>query len=428
MNEYFLHYIWQFQYFDKINLRTSTGEEIIISNPGHRNTHSGPDFYDAKLKIGFIEWAGSVEIHIYSSGWREHKHHDDAAYENVVLHVVWDENEQIIRRDGTVIPTLELKDRVSQAFLLQYKRIMHSRHKIPCANAIGLVPDLIKRSMLDKVLTSRLESKSNNILLALQKSNDDWEEVCYQTLCKNFGFKVNSDPFLQLAQSLPYKILMKHGDKLEQIEALIFGQAGFLNETIQDEYYLLLKREYNLLCKKFNLFDRKMNRAQWRFLRLRPANFPSIRLAQLASLLFHEKKLFSRIVSIKSLQELIQIFSVSPSGYWLHHYQFFKEQKKVVPSLGRASMENIVINSIVPMLVAYGKAKDDQRCVDRALELLQEISSEENTILRSWNELGLSSKTAFDSQALIELHNNFCMKRRCLDCNIGFSLLQPAIR
>ena len=259
MNEAFLHYICQFQYFDKKTLLTSSGEPLTISKPGFRNSHSGPDFYDAKLKIGVIEWAGSVEIHIYASGWREHKHQEDPAYENVVLHVVWDENETIIRKDGTPIPTLELKNRVSQSLLLQYKRIIHSRHKIPCANAISLVPELIKRSMLDKAMTSRLEAKASHILAALQKSNTDWEETCYQTLSKNFGFKVNTDPFLQLAQSLPYKILMKHGDKLEQIEALIFGQAGFLHETINDQYYLLLKREYTLLQKKYDLKPRQIH-------------------------------------------------------------------------------------------------------------------------------------------------------------------------
>lgn len=425
MNESFLHYIWQFQYFDKKDLRSSTGEDITIFNPGYKNTHAGPDFYNAKLRIDSIEWAGSVEIHIYSSGWREHKHQDDLAYENVVLHVVWEENEKIIRKDGTLLPTLELRNRVAQSFLLQYKRIIHSPHKIPCANAIGSVPDLIRLSMLDKALMSRMESKANNILMALQKSNADWEETCYQMLCKNFGFKVNTEPFLQLAQSLPYKILMKHGDKLDQMEALIFGHAGFLNETINDAYYLLLKREYTLLRKKYDLADRQMNKAQWRFLRLRPANFPTIRLAQLASLLHHQKNLFSRIVTMGSLNDLMLTFSAKPSAYWLHHYQFFKKQEKEIPSLGRMSIENIVINSIVPMLVAYGKAKDDQRYVDRAIQLLQEIGPEKNTILRSWEALGLTNKTAFDSQALIELHNSFCIRRRCLDCNIGFSLLQP---
>jgi hypothetical protein len=209
------------------------------------------------------------------------------------------------------------------------------------------------------------------------------------------------------------------------MEALIFGQAGFLKETINDAYYLLLKREYTLLRKKYSLGSLQMNKAQWRFLRLRPANFPTIRLAQLASVLFHQKNIFSRIISITSWKELVPVFSVRPSAYWLYHYQFFKKQQKAIPALGRMSIENIVINSIVPILVAYGKSRDDQRFVDRALQLLQETPSEKNNILRSWKELGLNSGSAFDSQSLIELHNSFCLRRRCLDCNIGFSLLQP---
>lgn len=279
--------------------------------------------------------------------------------------------------------------------------------------------------MLDKALMARLEKKAAVILQALEKSHGDWEEICYQVISRNFGFKVNTEPFLQLAQSLPYKILMKHGDRLEQMEALIFGQAGFLKETINDPYYLLLKREYTLLRKKYNLGSLQMNKAQWRFLRLRPANFPTIRLAQLASVLFHQKNIFSKIISITSWKELVPAFSVRPSAYWLYHYQFFKKQEKEIPALGRMSIENIVINSIVPILVAYGKSRDDQRFVDRALQLLQETPAEKNNILRSWEDLGLSSGSAFDSQALIELHNSFCLRRRCLDCNIGFSLLQP---
>ena len=425
MNESFLHYIWQFQYFDKRDLKCSSGDEITVFNPGFKNTDAGPDFHNAKLKLGLIEWAGSVEIHINSSGWREHKHQDDPAYENVVLHVVWEEDEPIRRRDGTLLPTLELKERVAPAFLLQYKRIVHSRNKIPCANAINAVPDIVRISMLEKALTARLEKKAATVREVLKKTNGDWEETCYQILCRNFGFKVNTDPFLQLAQSLPYKILMRHGDRLEQMEALIFGQAGFLKETINDAYYLLLKREYNLLMKKYDLAGKQMNKAQWRFLRLRPANFPTIRLAQLASVLYHQKNLFSKIISTTSWKELTPVFAVKPSEYWLHHYQFFKKQEKMIPSLGRMSVENIVINSIVPILVAYGKSRDDQDFVDRAVQLLQETASEENNILRSWEVLGLSCKTAFDSQALIELHNSFCLRRRCLDCNIGFALLQP---
>lgn len=426
MNESFLHYIWQFQYFDKTDLRSSTGEEIVIFDPGFRNSHSGPDFFNAKVRIDSIEWAGSVEIHIHASGWREHKHQEDAAYENVVLHVVWEENEKIIRKDGTLLPTLELKKRVPPSFVLQYKRIIHSRTRIPCANAFPSVPGIIRISMLDKALMARLEKKATVVLDALKKNNGDWEETCYQMLCRNFGFKVNTDPFLQLAQSLPYRLLMKHGDRLEQIEALIFGQAGFLQETIADEYYRLLKREYALLAKKYHLERLQMRKAQWRFLRLRPANFPTIRLAQLASVLYHKKNLFSAIISTTSWKEMIPLFSVKPSAYWLYHYRFFKKQKKEIPSLGKMSIENIVINSIVPMLVAYGKAKDDQRFTDRAVQLLQDTPSEKNNILESWEALGLVSRTAFDSQAMIELHNSFCLRRRCLECNIGFALLQPA--
>lgn len=425
MNESFLHYIWQFQYFDKRDLRCSTGEPVTVIHPGIKNTDAGPDFYNAKLRIDSIEWAGSVEIHIQASGWREHRHQEDAAYENVVLHVVWEENETIFRNDGTRMPTLVLRPRVDSSFLLQYKRIVHSRTKIPCANAIHSVSDIVRISMLDKALMARLQIKADAILKALEKNTGDWEETCYQMLCRNFGFKVNTDPFLQLAQALPYRILMKHGDRLEQVEALVFGQAGFLEETINDPYYLLLKREYHLLKKKYDLGNRQMRRAQWRFLRLRPANFPSLRLAQLASVLYHHKNLFSKVITITSWKELMPLFSVKPSAYWLRHYQFFKEQRREIPAMGKMSIENLVINTIVPLLVAYGKAKDDQHFVDRAVALLEATPAEENTILRSWDLLGIKCQTAFDSQALIELHNSFCVRRRCLDCNIGFSLLQP---
>lgn len=425
MNELFLHFVWQFQYFDQTNLQCRSGEQIVVFNPGLKNTHAGPDFYDAKLRLDSIEWAGSVEIHLYSSGWRQHKHDEDPAYENVVLHVVWEEDEPIFRRDGTPLPTLELKGRVDSSLILRYKRIVHSRSKIPCAAAIHAVPDIVRLSMLDRSLMARLEKKADVVLQALKKNNGDWEETCYQILCRNFGFKVNTDPFLQLAQSLPYKILMKHGDHLEQVEALVFGQAGFLKETINDAYYSLLKREYTLLCGKYNLGSKQMNKAQWRFLRLRPANFPTVRLAQLSSVLYHQKHMFSKIISVTSTKDLVPAFSVKPSEYWRHHYRFFKKQKKEIPSLGKMSIDNIVINSIVPMMVAYGKSRDDQRYVDRAVQLLHEIPAEDNHITRSWLRLGMANNDAFDSQALIELHNTFCLRRRCLDCNIGFSLLKP---
>lgn len=425
MNESFLHFVWQFQYFDKDDLRCTLGDAISIFDPGYKNTHSGPDFYNAKLKLGSISWAGSVEIHIQSSGWREHRHHEDPAYENVVLHVVWNEDEIILRSDGTPLPTLVLQSRVSKDLLLRYKRIVHSRHKIPCAGRLEEVSSLVRLSMLDKAVVARLEKKAGIVLECLLRNNGDWEETTYQILCRTFGFNVNADPFLQLAQALPYKVVRKHGDRLDQIEALIFGQAGFLEEPVTDEYYTHLRREYRLLQKKYGLARSQMRRVQWRFLRMRPANFPTVRMAQLASLLFRQKNLFASAFGVRSLRDLQLVFAVRPSEYWLHHYRFFREQAKAAGSLGRSSIENILINTLAPLLAAYGKAHGDDSFTRQAVQLLQDTPAEDNNIIRSMKDIGWECQSAFDSQGLIELHNTFCSRRRCLDCNIGFSLLRP---
>lgn len=425
MSEAFLHYLWQFQYFDKNELKTSAGESIQIFNPGYRNSHAGPDFHNARVKIADVEWVGSAEIHIQASGWMEHKHDRDPAYENVVLHVVWKNDKAITRNDGSLLPTLELMHRVDPRFFLDYQRLVNSPEIIPCSPFLFQVKEVTKLAMLDKVLITRLESKSTRIFDTLHKNHHDWLETCYQLLARSFGFKVNADPFQQLAQLLPYKVLRKHGDKLLHIEALLFGQAGFLEEDMDDEYYRLLKREYNVLRQKYKLSDRRLNKAQWKFLRLRPANFPTIRLAEFAALLFNQPNLFSVILETETFADLLSIFSVKQSEYWTHHYTFFKNAKEPVNFLGDSSISMIIINTVVPLLVAYGKSKDDQRYVDRAVGILQQIPSESNSIITQWKGLGLKCKTAFDSQALIELKNNFCAKRRCLDCTIGVSLINP---
>jgi Protein of unknown function (DUF2851) len=259
----------------------------------------------------------------------------------------------------------------------------------------------------------------------LQRNHQDWEETFYQLLFRNFGFKVNNDPFQQLAQSLPFKILLKHGDSLLQIESLLFGQAGFLDDDFDEPYYTLLKREYNILRQKYQLTPKMLNKVQWRFLRLRPANFPTIRIAQLASILFHGRNFFSSMLETHSSRDLYNFFAVGLPEYWMHHYQFGNEYKEKKNSLGRESIDNIIINTIVPVLVAYGKSKDDQVFVDRAVSILQDLPAESNRITRQWKMLGMEVKTGFDSQAMVELFNNFCLKRRCLECNIGTSLVNP---
>ncbi len=423
MHESFLHYVWQLQYFTKQNLISSQGEPIHIFNPGFLNTHAGPDFSNAKIAIGDVQWIGTVEIHIYSSDWLVHKHHVDGAYENVILHVVWDNDKPVKRKDGTWLPTLELKNRVDDNLILKYKRLMNSPEEIPCMAAFASVPDVEKFSMIDKSVTTRLEAKANEVMKMHERNNHDWAETCYQTIGKNFGFKVNADPFLQLTQSLPYKILLKHSDRLDQLEALLFGQAGFLDDICDDEYSKQLKKEYEFLSTKYDLVKWKLKKSQWRFLRLRPANFPTIRIAQLATLLFHQKNIFSKLLE-SSYQGLIEIFTIHQSSYWRTHYAFHTGETKEVPPFGEMSRDLVIINSVVPLLVAYGRMQGEQEWIDRAVSILQEIPPETNAITKRWASIGQKASSAFDSQGLIELYNSFCLKKRCLDCNIGASIMK----
>lgn len=424
MNESFLHYIWQFQYFSKRDLITSSGEKIEVLKIGNLNTNAGPDFSNAKIRIADLDWAGAVEIHTKSSAWEEHHHEVDKAYDNVILHVVWQDDKPVYRSDKTRMPTLELKGRVDENLIKEYKKLVNSPAAIPCERSFSKVDELTKISMLDKALMQRLETKALLVEELLKNCNNDWDEATYRLFAKNFGFKVNNEPFEQLAKSVSYKIILKHIDKPVQVEAILFGQAGFLDAEVGDDYYKLLQREYRILSSKYNLKVSKQKRSQWRFLRLRPANFPTVRLAQLGALL-QQKGLFSKILQLEDYQSTSVLFSSSPSPYWQHHYQFNKKSEKGVAGLGSFSIENLIINSVVPLLVAYGRSMDDHSFLEKATNLLTQIPGEKNGIIRTWNNLGFVSKTAFDSQGLIELHNNFCLRRNCLNCNIGTHLLKP---
>jgi hypothetical protein len=276
--------------------------------------------------------------------------------------------------------------------------------------------------MMERALMQRLEDKASLVNELLKLNQGDWEETCYQLLAKNFGFKVNSDPFYQLARSLPYKIIQKQSSLL-QVEALLFGQGGMLETKTKDEYITSLFKEYKLLAQKYQLKEYRLNPAQWRFLRLRPANFPTVRIAQFAALLYSTKNIFSQLVCEASGSSIQKLLEVDQSAYWCDHYRFGKRAGSV-PTIGESSIQNIIINTVAPLLVAYGKYKDEQSYVDKAVELLQQLPSEQNKITRTWDSLGLKVKTAFDSQSLIELFNNFCQKRQCLNCSVGISILK----
>lgn len=422
MQEDFLYYIWKLQYFDKKDLTTSQGESLTIFQPGTRNDHAGPDFLNGKLTINDVTWHGHIELHINASDWYAHQHQKDKAYDNVILHVVWNHDKDIQQHDGTIMPTLALQDRVAPQLYQRYQRLVQNQTPIPCAKQLPQVTSLVKAAMLDKALFQRLTHKNNLVYRLLEDNKGDWEETAYQLLAYNFGFKVNSHALLTLALHLPLKAVAKHADRLLAIEALLLGQAGLLNAKEQDDYLATLRKEYDHLAHKYQLPVGKLQESQWKFFRLRPANFPTIRIAQFAQLLHHNPGIFALLVNTPT-ETLRKQLAVVQSAYWRDHYQFGKPSQAKVPGLGKASIENILINTVVPLLVAYGKAKDEQDYVDRAVAILQHLPAEHNKITRHWEAVGVKVKSAFDSQALIELFNNFCTKKQCLSCDIGVAVV-----
>ncbi len=423
MTEAFLHYIWQYQYFDKKNLLSTAGESISILKNGFYNTHAGPDFTEAKIVIDTLEWIGNIEIHLFASDWQQHKHQHNKAYDNVILHVVWHNDTVILRSDGTLVPTLELKGRISEKLLLNYQNLVNAPATIPCASSLHQVNSLVRLNTLDRALAQRLEAKAQLVLERFHRNKQDWEETFYQLLGRNFGFKVNNDAFERLVEIIPFKAIRKHANDSVQIEAMLFGVAGMLSEPT-DEYANLLQREYQLLSSKFEFKERQLPKSQWRFLRLRPANFPTLRIAQFASLLLKNHSLFSIMLATESIHDLKQYLTVVQSAYWQEHYQFEKKAQSLIPALGNDAIENIIINTIVPTLAAYSLYKDETLWMDRAINFLSKLSPEKNSIIKQWMSIGWSASSAYDSQGLLELQNSYCNKRLCLQCSIGHSLIR----
>jgi hypothetical protein len=424
MQESFLHFLWRFQYFNKQELHTSQGEPMQILRPGTPHTDAGPDFRQARVLIGALEWVGNVEIHLRSSDWNCHAHQHNAAYDNVILHVVWQDDRPIRRSDGTQIPTLELQHRADQRLLFRYQKLLQNQDLIPCAGQFTEVGALEKLSMLDKVLMRRIEQKAMLVEELWQANKQDWEETSYQLLARNFGFKLNSDTFLRLSQALPLKLLHKHRNNIAQLEAMLFGQAGLLESENTDSYAQAIGREYEFLSHKYRLKDQALSSHEWKFLRLRPANFPTVRLAQLAQLVSHEPSLFSLLTQSDTAKEVITKLQVRQSMYWQEHYVWGKPAQGKVPALGKSAAENILINTAVPLLVCYARQQERHGYLDRAVAWLEQLPAEHNHVTVMWEQLGLSVKHAFDSQGCIELYNHFCTPRHCLQCNIGVALLK----
>ena len=421
--ESFLHFIWQQQYFNKGNLRTTGGEVLNIVKPGFLNRNAGPDFLETQIELEDVVWHGNVEIHVNSSDWDRHQHAKDPAYNNVVLHVVWRQQGEIRRNDGTVIPALELEDRIDQELVKRYEDLVNSPSAVPCQLQFPRVDNIVKMSTIEAAALQRLERKAVEITHLFKPSINDWEEVSYQLFMRNFGFKVNAEAFGELSKRLPLKVIRKHSDKLFQIEALLFGQAGMLEANYNDDYFLQLKKEYDFLSQKYGLRDGRLLNLQWKFARLRPANFPTLRLAQVAALLHKTTHLFSACRDF-GLDELWQLLSTTPSEYWKQHYHFGKKSKNLMKAIGRQSVNNLIVNTVAPVLAAYAIVNDQQEKLDKASALLEALPAEKNRITKSWQALGFDPENALMSQGSIELYNGFCAERRCLSCKVGMTLLK----
>jgi len=422
VREDFLHYIWRYKLFSLTELKTVNNKSVIINKVGEVNTNAGPDFFNAQLKINNQLWAGNVEIHIKSSDWYVHGHEKDENYDSIVLHVVWKNDVSVYRKDNSVIPTLELYDIVDEKLLENYNSLFSKNQKwINCENNISTVDKFKINNWLERLYFERLEQKALIIADLLKQSNNDWEAVLFKLLAKNFGLKINSNAFFNLANTIDFSIIRKESHDLEVIEALFFGQAGLLEEQIEDSYYLFLKNEYSYLYKKHKLKASLKN--QMSFFRLRPSNFPTIRLAQFAKLYNQHQNLFSKLIEISKLEEFYDLFEVSASSFWDTHYTFKTTSKKQKKKLTKSFVDLLLINTIIPLKFIYLKhmGKLDEESI---IKLINKIKPEKNTIINKFNSLNIKSKSALDTQSLLQLKNEYCSKQRCLQCRIGVSLLK----
>jgi hypothetical protein len=424
MTEEFIQFIWKYGLFDRTGLFSDSGDEIQVISLGEHNGDSGPDFLNARLKIGSTTWAGNVEIHLRSSDWFLHGHHADKAYDSVILHVVYQHNQSITRSNGETISTLVLP--CNEKLYGSYQKLLARKGMIPCQDRIHRVEPLLLDCWLSSLVVDRLRKKTEHIAEYLRRNKGNWEEAFYISLARSFGFGLNASPFELIARSVSLSILNRHRNNPLQVEAILMGQAGFLTEgRIFPEYYVLLRNEYVYLQKKYKL--KPIENHLWKFLRLRPVNFPTLRLAQFAKLIEQSEGLFSCILACDDLQELKRFFTLQASEFWNSHYTFEKTSKSSVKTLGEDAFNSLVINTVIPFLFLYGSMNGQEETKNRAIELLNSIPAECNRITRKWDLAGIRASSSFYSQALLQLYSDYCNHRHCLSCSVGTNLITAGI-
>lgn len=414
MKESILHHIWKTNRYDLKGLETVNGIPVSIINNGIHNHDAGPDFLNAKVKIGTTIWAGHIEMHIKASDWERHKHQHDKAYGNVILHVVMEADKEALNPEGNPIPTMELKERVDKVYLDRYEQLMASLSWIPCEKLFHNFPEDKLPLFLESLLVKRLNRKYHDVKALLTTLSQDWEEVLYRQLMRYMGMKVNGEAFILLAERIPYRLLMKCESQFQK-ESLLFGQAGLLNG--KDAYLSKMKKEYEHLSNKFGLSP--MTGIEWKFARLRPANFPTIRIAQISALYQNVPQLFNFVLHSDDINSYREKINVPTSEYWDTHYLPDKESQMKKKKMGKAIQDTLLINVFIPLKYAYGEFTQNQKMIDIAIDMLGKIKAENNKIIRRWKEMQLKVGSAADSQALIELKSTMCDSHKCLDCSVG---------
>ena len=420
--EQLLHYVWKHKIFPLKELMTTEGQQLEIIDPGLPNRNAGPDFFNAKIKLNGVLWVGNVEIHTNSSDWTKHRHHLDNNYDSVILHIATNIDSSVYRSNGQQIPQLQLECPIY--IKENYQELMATDKYPPCYQIVPSLSSFMIHSWMSALQSERFEQKAKQITERLTLCNQNWEDAFFITLARNFGFGINGDAFEAWAKQIPLRAVDKHRDNLFQIEAIFLGQAGLLANNRGDEYYMSLKKEYDYLAYKFDLSPMDVHR--WRFLRLRPNNFPHVRIAQLACLYHRSYGLFSQLMEKETLKEVRDLLKGGTSIYWLTHYLFNEASPARPKTLSDSSIDLLIINTVVSFLYAYGVHKGNERLCNRATRFLEELKAENNYITRMWTECGLKAEHAGDSQALIQLKKEYCDLKKCLYCRIGYEYIKRA--
>ena len=421
MKEDFLHYVWQYKKFDFSNLTTVSGEVLTITNCGNYLQQTGPDFFNAQIVIGNQKWAGNVEIHIKSSDWYLHHHEKDANYDNVILHVVWEHDTPVFRKDNTEIPVLELKKYVSKKELEKHQSLTSQKSWIYCERQIDTIDYFVFQNWQERLFIERLERKYRPIEQLLKETGNNWEAVLFCMLAKNFGLNTNGETFLKIAKSIPFTIIRKESLEIENIESLLFGMADLIPVDAEDNYTKELRKRFYYISQKYSL--KKIITEPVQFFKHRPDNFPTIRLAQLAMLYHKHLNLFSKVIVAKTVKELRHLFEITISDYWQTHYQFDKASPKKKKQFSKSFIDLLVINTIVPIQFAYAKSQGKETS-EFLIDLLREVAPEKNIIIEKFSGFGIKAKNSFESQSLLQLKNEYCNYSKCLQCAVGIQLLK----